>query len=291
MLLFLVKILTAYLLVFIVVPRLVKKLFVAFDKELIPSTSRKYTFATIIGALVLFTIIILGFSSGARNIGFSLTGHVLQIGLIGAAFMSVCLSVFLLFLPGSGKEQAQELGLQTPRDFIIHCTWYSFIWAAYREELFFRGLVQTQAIILLGSTWGLIVPLLYFSIVHAFNSVNLRIAVMWVISTLPGSLVFTLSYFFSGSLLAPIIAHGVNNALAGFVTYLAIYKPKWSKPVAVSIGLAGVVTIFYFRGILYNLLNETDWIFIDNMLNGLIMLAMLVLGTWLIHKYSENNKL
>jgi len=130
------RLLLAYLLVFKVVPALTERCFAWWNPEIIPTSAGKYRISTLTGKLILYTVIILIFSKYETSPLVFYTEQSVPIGLLGAAFMVLFLSLFMLFLPGKGKEQAKALGLQTPRDIAIHSTWYAFVWAAFREELF-----------------------------------------------------------------------------------------------------------------------------------------------------------
>lgn len=279
-------ILLVYYLIFLFFPKVIKKVFSASnkDKSIIPSTKEKYKYSDMISSLLLFTIVIVFFSWGPENVGLVYTENALHIGLIGAAFMSVFVSLFMMFMSNDGKAQANELGLNRPLDFVIHSTWYSFVWAGYREELFYRGFVQTKTVALLGTIWGLLVPLLYFSFDHAMNSKNVRVAIVWILSTIPGSMVFTFAYYLSESLIAPIIAHGVNNCVAGLLVYLALYKPQWRKVAATIIGMLGLVIIISQMKLLKTLIKSVEFDILHNFEYGILTLMLLLLGTWTINR-------
>ncbi len=284
------RLLLAYLLVFKVVPALTERCFAWWNPEIIPTSAGKYRISTLTGKLILYTVIILIFSKYETSPLVFYTEQSVPIGLLGAAFMVLFLSLFMLFLPGKGKEQAKALGLQTPRDIAIHSTWYAFVWAAFREELFFRGLVQTQTTSLLGVSWGLLAPLLFFSANHAYNSANPRVTAVWVLSTLPGSLIFTMSYHLSSSLTAPVIAHGMNNALAGLMVYLALYREKQHKPAALFAGTIASVYLAVMWGDLLSLLEGISFNIKDDLLQGILMVALLLTGASLINKIGELRK-
>lgn len=281
------RLLLAYVLVYVLIPAGAGKLPKPFERQLVPATTGKYTLANVAGSLLLYTAVIVGFASGPGSAGLVYRVDAVPIGLAGVGFMAMFVALFMVLLPGDAKAQAKSLGLHTPRDFVVHSTWYAFIWAGFREELFFRGLVQTKTVGLLGGTWGLLVPLLFFSLRHARNSSNWRLAAVWAASTLPGSLVFTLTYYFSGSLLAPVMAHGVNNCLAGVLTYLAVYKPAWSKPAALVTGAAGALVLFIFRHTVAALAGGLELALADGPGRGLLLLAILVGGTLMADKFRK----
>ena len=93
---------------------------------------------------------------------------------------------------------------------------YMILFVGIGEELLFRGLVQRDMANLLGWKWGLLGSSLMFGIMHlTWRSIpELGFTFM-------AGLIFGYFYYRTGSLTAPIVAHGVGNTvLVAVMPYL-----------------------------------------------------------------------
>lgn len=113
---------------------------------------------------------------------------------------------------------------------------------AVGEELVFRGALQNLLIRKFGSTQGIVLTALIFTLIHRqfYN-----ILPMFVLALLLGYV-----YYLTGSLLTTIAMHLLNNALSLFMVYYfgwtdEITKPEFSLPL--SIATAGVGAYLIFR--------------------------------------------
>lgn len=86
------------------------------------------------------------------------------------------------------------------------------------------------------------------------------------------------------------MAHGFNNALAGLLLYLAVYHERWRKPAALFIGVAAALYLAAARSTLFHLLDGLSFDLTSGLYRGLLMLAILLVGTWLIRKIPLNRK-
>lgn len=232
------KLAAAYVLMFSLCPALGRRVPRA-DRVLIPTSRPRYTVGAVAGSLVLYTAAALAVAGGPGPLGLRRTPDAVRQGLLGGAALWVLVSMFTLAAARQARAQAKALGLERPLDYLVHATWYAFVWAAFREELFFRGLVQGLATAALPGGWGLLLPLLVFALAHYHNTANPIVALVWVLSTLPSGLVLVAVYHASGSLWAPVLAHGLNNAAAGLVTAVAAFRPRWAVPASLGVGAAG----------------------------------------------------
>jgi len=129
----------------------------------------------------------------------------------------------------------------------------------------------------------LLVPLLFFSSAHLHNAPTLLLGLVWVFSTLPGGLVFTALYFHTGSLTAPVLAHALNNSVAGLVTGVATFYPEWLLTSCIMIVGGGCALLIWQRALLLELVRDTGFglrrDFAGGIGRGVLMLAVLILGT------------
>jgi membrane protease YdiL (CAAX protease family) len=85
---------------------------------------------------------------------------------------------------------------------------YMVAFVGLGEELLFRGLVQRDMMKLLGAKWGLLGASLMFMVMHLTWRSIPELGFTFLVGMLLGYL-----YYRTGSLTAPIIAHGVGNTI------------------------------------------------------------------------------
>ena len=85
---------------------------------------------------------------------------------------------------------------------------YMVAFVGLGEELLFRGLVQRDMMKLLGTKWGLLGASLMFMVMHLTWRSIPELGFTFLVGMLLGYL-----YYRTGSLTAPIIAHGVSNTI------------------------------------------------------------------------------
>lgn len=112
---------------------------------------------------------------------------------------------------------------------------------AIGEELVFRGALQNILIRKFGSTQGIVLTALIFTLIHRqfYN-----ILPMFVLALLLGYV-----YYLTGSLLTTIAMHLLNNALSLFLVYYFgwtddITTPEFSLPLTLLLASVGVYLIF-----------------------------------------------
>ncbi|MFN3951751.1 MAG: lysostaphin resistance A-like protein [Thermaurantimonas sp.] len=112
---------------------------------------------------------------------------------------------------------------------------------AIGEELVFRGALQNLLIRKFGSTRGIVLTALLFTLIHRqfYN-----ILPMFLLALLLGYV-----YYLTGSLLTTIAMHLLNNALSLFLVYYfgwtdEITRPEFSPALTVVLASAGVYLIF-----------------------------------------------
>ena len=76
------------------------------------------------------------------------------------------------------------------------------------EELLFKALVQRDLSILFGWKWGLVLTSILFGVMHLTWG-----SVLEVFFTASAGLIFGYLYYKTGSLTAPIFAHGAGNTI------------------------------------------------------------------------------
>lgn len=93
---------------------------------------------------------------------------------------------------------------------------YMTLFVGLGEEVLFRGLVQRDMMNLMGWKWGLLVASLMFGVMHLIWRSMPEFAF-----TFGAGLIFGYLYYKTDSLTAPIIAHGIGNAvLVAIMPYL-----------------------------------------------------------------------
>ena len=85
---------------------------------------------------------------------------------------------------------------------------YMILFVGVGEELLFRGLVQRDMANLLGWRWGLLVASLMFGVMHLTWRSIPELGFTFI-----AGLIFGYLYHRTGSLTAPIVAHGVGNTI------------------------------------------------------------------------------
>jgi len=134
-----------------------------------------------------------------RILGESPTASVL-LGLITAA-CTICLGLLAYRLLPALREISEELAPRLvdgadPTSLVLVS-----IFSGIGEEAFFRGAVQQE--------FGLVVASLLFGLAHVGPD---RRYLVWTAWAVGAGFVFGSLYELSGSLLAPILAHGAHNA-------------------------------------------------------------------------------
>ncbi len=284
-----VRILIAYAFLFLIIPPVVRQWLPRGDLLLIPTSLGQYTLAAVVASVLLFTVVLILMQRRPARVGLRSGRASFRAGLVGAALLCILVAVTALLYPGLARGQAEALGLVTRWDFLIHMTWYAWVWSAFREEFFYRGFAQTMTQECLPGSWGLLVPLLFFSSAHLHNAPSLLLGLVWVFSTLPGGLVFTALYFNTGSITAPVLAHALNNSVAGLVTGVAIFNPEWLLPSCIMIVGGGCALLIWQRGLLVELVRDTGLRlrrdFAGGIGRGVLMLTVLILGTLALRRH------
>ncbi len=152
--------------------------------------------------------------------GGNLTSGLLWAFLIGLAFSLPQLagrsgsSIMMHFRSGAGFYL-------WPLSFLLMC-----VTAATTEEFFFRGVLQSRLVMLLGSRfWGIIVTAFLFGLYHLpytyfgwSSAGNWAKAIQSALETgVPLGLLFGWLYERSHNLSAPIVAHALTNSLPGML--------------------------------------------------------------------------
>jgi membrane protease YdiL (CAAX protease family) len=163
---------------------------------------------------ITFTLRSIGLRSG------NLTAGLPWAFLIGLAFSLLQLagrsgsSIMMHFRSGAGFYL-------WPLSFLLMC-----VTAATTEELFFRGVLQSRLVTLLGSRFGgIIVAAFLFGLYHLpyayfrwSSAGNWAKAIQSALETgVPLGLLFGWLYERSHNLLAPIVAHALTNSLPGML--------------------------------------------------------------------------
>lgn len=285
----LARILAGYALVFRILPSPALRRWLPWrDLVLIPTSRGQYTLAALVTSLVLFTLVLIVMQKGHSEASICPGRRAFEGGVLGGCLLGVIVAATSVFYPDLGRQQAAALGLVTPWDFLIHTTWYAWVWSAFREEIFFRGLVQTETQASQPGSWGLLVPLFYFSSIHYFGSPDPAVGFTWSLSTLPGGLVFTALYFATGRLTAPIVAHALNNTVAGLLTGIGVFQPTWLTPSALVVFGVASFLLTWQRKLLIELSTMTWSRLCQKFWSGagssVMMLIALILGTAIVRR-------
>lgn len=104
--------------------------------------------------------------------------------------------------PNNPSSMALSIGLVF---FIFQGTW---------EELIYRSYLMPHFSKVMGDKWSIIVTSILFTVGHALNP---GMQALPVLNLFIGSLVFSLVYYYTGSLLIIGMAHGLWNYCQGFV--------------------------------------------------------------------------
>ncbi|MGI5854080.1 MAG: CPBP family intramembrane glutamic endopeptidase [Bacillota bacterium] len=153
------------------------------------------------------------------KLGWRGNGNVIAIGLIaGMAVFGLIQLVGWLFAIEYGSGSANSLlagAIQSKQPFyaLPALILASGILAPLSEELFFRGVLCTGLSNSYGSTIGIMVSSAIFTVLH--GDFSLAALLIFFAGT-----VFALLYQKSGSLLVPIIAHGVHNILTTLAAFI-----------------------------------------------------------------------
>jgi len=153
------------------------------------------------------------------KLGWRGNGRMIAIGL-GAGIAVFCLIQLAgwLFSIESGNGSANSLyaGVMARKQSFYALPALllaSGILAPLSEELFFRGVLCTGLSNSFGSVIGIMVSSAIFTVLHGDFSLTALLIFF-------AGLVFALLYKESGSLLVPIIAHGVHNLLTTLVAFI-----------------------------------------------------------------------
>jgi hypothetical protein len=153
------------------------------------------------------------------KLGWRGNGHMAAIGLgVGVAiFLLVQLLGWLFAIQsGSGSTNGLFAGAMTQQRSLYTLPALllaSGILAPLSEELFFRGVLYTGLSNSFGSAIGIMVSSAIFTVLHGdFSLAALLIFI--------AGIVFALLYKKSGSLMVPIIAHGVHNLLTTLAAFM-----------------------------------------------------------------------
>jgi len=97
---------------------------------------------------------------------------------------------------------------------------YMLLFVGVAEELLFRGLIQRDLTGVFGWRWGLVGASLLFAVMHLTWRSLPELGFVFIAGLVLGFL-----YWKTKSLLAPIVAHGVNNTmLVAVIPYLLVLK-------------------------------------------------------------------
>ncbi len=121
----------------------------------------------------------------------------LGLGLAGGLSLVAASRLLRLFTWGRALEdQLREL----VREFAPGEAWALCILAAFAEEVFFRGGMQTA--------WGVVIASSAFGLSHLGPG---RAGVVWALTALAAGFVLGGLYRFTETLLAPVVAHAILN--------------------------------------------------------------------------------
>lgn len=142
--------------------------------------------------------------------------------LVDAVFVRDLYEPFLLDLLGGDPDAHGDRYAHLRGDLTETLRWIGLVWlfAALGEELFFRGLMLTQAERLIGGPLGALLGVVLSAIV--FGLMHAPVGAWQVVSSTIAALAFyTPAYLLSGrNLLAPILAHGLWNTFGLTMIYL-----------------------------------------------------------------------
>ncbi|MCL4440671.1 MAG: CPBP family intramembrane metalloprotease [Firmicutes bacterium] len=121
--------------------------------------------------------------------------------LFGAAGLPLGLMEYLILRPAPSYPEFSW-------KYLLLNLFYMVFFVGIGEELLFRGLIQRNLSSLLGWKWGLVGTSLLFSILHlTWRSLPEMFFVFFA------GLIFGIFYLRTGSLISPILIHGLNNTV------------------------------------------------------------------------------
>jgi membrane protease YdiL (CAAX protease family) len=155
-----------------------------------------------------------------RNVG---------LGVLGWTLILVASAVIgLAFLPSGARQQQAELrviGEATPAVFYLFFAAGSLL-APFTEELFFRGYVFRAYALRKGLGQAYVLSATVFALPHLNPTAGLATNVALFVPLAVIGCILAFLIHRSGSLVAPVVAHGLNNALALLAVYfLARFSP------------------------------------------------------------------
>lgn len=155
------------------------------------------------------------------KLGWRGNGHMAAIGLgvgIAVFFLIQLMGGLFSIQSGSGSANSLFTGVMTQKRSLYTLPALLFasgILAPLSEELFFRGVLCTGLSNSFGSAIGIMVSSAVFTVLHG----DFSLAAMLIFIA---GIVFALLYKKSGSLLVPIIAHGVHNLLTTLTAFMLV---------------------------------------------------------------------
>ena len=150
--------------------------------------------------------------------------YALLAGLLVAAALTLWSRMLMWMSPEILMPAWRSFGVTRPAELWAAIFYVTPLAAALPEEIFFRGYGQGSLLLRLGRPWALLIMAMSFSLAHSSQG---PAAVLLAI--LPAALALGLLYDGTGSILAPLAAHVLTNALAFLQIGCSTFYPRWES--------------------------------------------------------------
>ena len=147
-------------------------------------------------------------------------------GLLVAAALTLWSRLLMWVSPEVLMPAWRSFGITRPAEMWAAVLYVTPLTAAVPEEIFFRGYAQGTLMLRMGRAWALLLVATAFSLAHAGQG---PAAVLLAI--LPAALALGMLYDRTGSILAPLVAHVIINALAFLQIGCETFYPRWGTTV------------------------------------------------------------
>jgi membrane protease YdiL (CAAX protease family) len=163
-------------------------------------------------------------------------------GLVVAAALTLWSRLLMWVSPEILMPAWRSFGITQPAEMWAAVLYVTPLTAALPEEIFFRGYAQGSLVVRLGRPWALLVMAVAFSLAHSGQGLA---AVLLAI--FPAALALGILYDRTGSILAPLTAHIVVNALAFLQMGSATFYPHWAGTIITAVTVSCLVLLLAAR--------------------------------------------